>query len=82
MYSLLRRLLFQMSAETAHYTAMNALKHVPLAKSIAKNMFHDSNPAWQRRFWVLLFKTRWDLVPGLTKMRCTWQNWKRLVLVL
>ena len=43
MYKQLRTLFFLLDAERAHYTAMNGLKYLPGAKTIAKRLFQYQN---------------------------------------
>lgn len=67
MYPLLRRLLFTLDAERAHYTAMNALTYIPGAKSLAKALYSLDNTSLQRHVFGLSFKNPVGLGAGFDK---------------
>lgn len=67
MYSLLRRLMFLLSAEDAHYTAMNTLKYAPGAKSIAKTFFQVKGSSLQQNIFGLTFSNPVGLGAGFDK---------------
>ncbi len=67
MYSLLRRLLFLLDAEKAHYTAMNTLKYAPFAKNIAKTLFQYKSSALQKNLFGLTFPNPVGLGAGFDK---------------
>ncbi len=67
MYPLLRRLLFTLDAERAHYIAMNALTYIPGATSIAKAMYSLTDNSLQKNVFGLLFKNPVGLGAGFDK---------------
>ena len=67
MYPLLRRLLFTLDAERAHYTAMNALTYLPGAKAVAKALYSVNNPFLQKDVFGLSFKNPVGLGAGFDK---------------
>jgi dihydroorotate dehydrogenase len=67
MYPLLRRLLFTLDAEKAHYVAMNALSYTPGAKAIAKSMFSFDDSSLRKDVFGLSFKNPVGLGAGFDK---------------
>lgn len=67
MYPLLRRLLFTLDAERAHYTAMNALSYLPGAKAIAKALYSFNDASLQKKVFGLTFKNPVGLGAGFDK---------------
>ncbi len=67
MYALLRKFLFLLSAERAHYTAMNTLKHTPGAKTLAETLFRFKSSALQQTIFELSFSNPVGLGAGFDK---------------
>ena len=70
MYQLLRRLLFLLPAETAHYFSMNVFKalcSVPFFKKILVRIFATEHPVNQVQYFGLLFKNPIGLGAGFDK---------------
>ena len=67
MYEYLKRLLFLLDAEQAHYTAMNTLKYVPGAKHIAKTLFAYKSSVLQKKVFGLNFTNPVGLGAGFDK---------------
>ncbi len=67
MYKHLRTLFFLLDAERAHYTAMNGLKFLPGAKTIAKSLFQYKNSSLIKTAFGLSFQNPVGLGAGFDK---------------
>ncbi len=67
MYSLVRRLLFLLETEQAHYAAMNFLKYTPFAKSVAKTLYQYKSSSLQKNIFGLPFQNPVGLGAGFDK---------------
>ncbi len=67
MYAQLRRLLFLLDAERAHYTAMNLLKYTPAVKTITRLLFQYKNPSLHKTIFGLSFQNPVGLGAGFDK---------------
>jgi hypothetical protein len=73
MYQILRRLLFILPAETAHYLSMNVLKGlcaIPFIRKQIRSTFTHQSPLTTHLFG-LSFKILLALVPASTRMQNT-----------
>ena len=67
MYPLLRRLLFTLDAERAHYTAMNALTFIPGAKAVAKALYSFDDASLRKNVFGFSFQNPVGLGAGFDK---------------
>lgn len=70
MYSLIKKVLFKIQPEKAHYFAMDSFtfgQKIPLVKSIIKSNFKVDEPKLQTNLWGLNFKNPIGLAAGFDK---------------
>jgi len=70
LYSMIRKALFQLSPEAAHYTTMNLLQQACKAgfiKNLIQDQFTETHPSLERKHFGLVFKNPVGLGAGFDK---------------
>lgn len=70
MYSIIRKVLFNIEAERTHYMVMNNLKRVyaiPGMRQVLRSMFTVKHPSLERKLWGLTFPNPVGLAAGFDK---------------